>query len=311
MEKIERLIELLGTEQGPRVAAALVAHGKDSIPALIRCLSSKDREVRSSAAWTLGELKAQEAAEEIELLLDDPDSSVRWFALGALHKISSLPNSGSPAHFVERPTQEAPSDDELPKVPEDLAGAIYSEDSFTRAYALRELFERQPHHPLIRKTVDNLASKLSEDEAHTRSWAAFTLSTLGESAIPALSKAAIDPDPTTRMYAAWALGLSLCPQAVEPLLDAIEDSEMAVRAACTIALADLADGKAVGRLINALKDSHWLVREGAARALGAIGNRNVIPYLSELSTDPDERVRRSAAEAVTTLEKAKHGKRVA
>ncbi len=165
--------------------------------------------------------------------------------------------------------------------------------------------------PLVYGTIQVLTERLGGDDTPARSWAALSLRMLGESAIPALTEATTDPDPMTRMYAAWALGPSLCPQAMEPLLDSIEDPEMAVRAASTLALADLGDGRAVGRLMSALKDSHWLVRESAARALAAIGNRNVIPYLVGLLADDDERVRRAATEAVAFLEKAKPSTRAA
>src|SRR5947207_2934156 len=159
----------------------------------MRCLASSDREVRSSACWALGELQAKEAADCLEELLDDVDSSVRWFALGGLHKISRVHKSAAKA---PRPAEPEPQKLRTYSVPEDLDSALNSEDSFTRAYGLRTLFSRNPNHPLIHETISDLTERLGGQDTTARSWAALSLSMLGESAMPALAEAVADPDPS-------------------------------------------------------------------------------------------------------------------
>lgn len=316
MQSIESLIQLLGTKTGPKAAASIVAHGKEAIPHLIECLYSINKDTRSSAAWALGELQARESLKELERLMDDSDSDVRWFAQGAIHKINRPPKAKvysrpAPVRFAKPRQIDVPSRYKATKpqeiarqeLPDDVSEAIDSDDALTRALGLRLLFKKDPKHPYIRNTIGKLTNSLGSNNPRSRSWAAVTLSMMGEGAIDALSEALTDDNPTTRMYAAWALGLSLRPDAVAPLLDAIEDVEMAVRAATTVALGHLGDSRSVGRLIFALRDPHWLVREGAARALGTAGDRRAIEHLQLLLKDSDERCRRAAADAIANIDR--------
>lgn len=66
---------------------ALMRIGKPALPALIKALKEKDREVRSLAAYLLGNIKEKEAVPPLISLLKDTDLRVRWEAVRALGKI--------------------------------------------------------------------------------------------------------------------------------------------------------------------------------------------------------------------------------
>ncbi len=88
--------------------------------------------------------------------------------------------------------------------------------------------------------------------------------------------------------------------AVEPLLVALRNEDMAVRYRAAYALGDIGDRRAVEPLIAALKDAYGDVRRAAATALGKIGDlRAVEPLLAMFNNDrEDQYIRRACAEAL-------------
>ena len=89
--------------------------------------------------------------------------------------------------------------------------------------------------------------------------------------------------------------------AVPALIQALGDSNSAVRAVAAWALGDLGDPRAVPALIQALGDSDRDVRRAAAEALGAIGDPQAVPALIKALGDSDRAVRRAAAEALVKI----------
>jgi HEAT repeat protein len=77
-----------------------------------------------------------------------------------------------------------------------------------------------------------------------------------------------------------ALGKLGDPQAVPALIQALGDSDSAVRAAAAEALGAIGDPQAVPALIQALGDSDCDVRRAAAEALGKLGDPQAVPPLS-------------------------------
>jgi HEAT repeat protein len=127
----------------------------------------------------------------------------------------------------------------------------------------------------------------------------------GAPAVPALIQALGDSDSAVRAAAAWALGKLGDPQAVPALIKALGDwgdwwSED-VRAAAAWALGKLGDPQAVPALIQALGDSDSAVRRAAAEALGAIGDPQAVPALIQALGDRGSDVRRAAAEALGAI----------
>jgi HEAT repeat protein len=106
---------------------------------------------------------------------------------------------------------------------------------------------------------------------------------LGAPAVPPLIQALGDSDRAVRRAAAEALGAIGDPQAVPALIQALGDIATCCslvrqrrRWAAAWALGDLGDPQAVPALIQALGDSDRAVRRAAAWALGAIGDPQAV-----------------------------------
>jgi HEAT repeat protein len=72
----------------------------------------------------------------------------------------------------------------------------------------------------------------------------------------------------------------------------LKDEDPGVRGSAAEALGEIGDPRAVGPLINALKDKSlgvraWGVRVAATEALGKIGDPRAIEFLKELLTEKD------------------------
>jgi len=124
---------------------------------------------------------------------------------------------------------------------------------------------------------------------------------LGAPAVPALIQALGDSDSAVRRAAAEALGAIGDLQAVPALIQALGDwrSEN-VRCAAAEALGKLGDPQAVPAFIKALGDSDRAVRRAAAEALVKIGTPAVPAFIKALG-DSDRAVRRAAAEALGAI----------
>ncbi len=83
-----------------------------------------------------------------------------------------------------------------------------------------------------------------------------------------------DEDQKVRENAAKTLGLIKDPQAVEPLIDTLQDSEIFVRQSAAVALGEMKDFRAIGPLILALKDDIYVVRYSASEALKEITGKD-------------------------------------
>ena len=70
---------------------------------------------------------------------------------------------------------------------------------------------------------------------------------------------------------AWRL-FSVILEAVEPLIEALEDEEWRVRWTAALTLAEIGDGRAVEPLIKALGDDNDSVRENVKEALKQLGH---------------------------------------
>jgi HEAT repeat protein len=121
-----------------------------------------------------------------------------------------------------------------------------------------------------------------------------------------------------RREAAYALGETRSPVAIEPLLTALaRDKEAGVRGAAAVALGQIGDARAVTALSAALDrrvpgsgllkritrgttEENEFVRRAVAEALGRIGNRAAVPALIAALTNEraGDDVRREAARAL-------------
>lgn len=120
------------------------------------------------------------------------------------------------------------------------------------------------NHPSVILTLVNLL-RTSEDE-DLALMAASALSSLGNSAVDALADLLLDPE--TRLLATTALSQIRRPDIIEPLLNVVHDSQVAVRSTAIEALSSFHDARIPPILLEALKDDAAVVRKEAVTGLG-------------------------------------------
>jgi hypothetical protein len=94
-----------------------------------------------------------------------------------------------------------------------------------------------------------------------------------------------------RRRAANALGEFGDKSAVEPLIQALKQSDVQIRRAAAGALAKVGNAEAVEALIQSLKDTDKSVRSLSANALGKIGDSRAVEHLIQALIDTEEDVR--------------------
>ena len=108
-----------------------------------------------------------------------------------------------------------------------------------------------------------------------------------------------DPDPLMRADAARRLATLHDADAVNALLNALNDGEWRVRAAAGASLGALGDKRAVFPLCQRLEDKRGDVRRAAAEALAALGDPDAtVPLIMALDRERDSETSRLIARAL-------------
>jgi HEAT repeat protein len=240
-----------------------------SVESLVRRLAGADRNVRRSAAKSLGEL-GTDATLAIPALLKaavDVDATVREAAMGAL-------NSVDPAW---------PEKAEVRKACPDLLAALRSWSSDVKKAAMKLLSLIGP------SAVPDLAAVLLDGEDTVgKVYVMQLLERVGPkaaSAVPGLTQALDSQYVTVRTAAAKALANIGPPAgtAVPKLVVGLADTNAEARQAMATCLARVgpAAEPAAPALLPLLADREYKVREAAAEALAQIGPQ-AIPALIEI-----------------------------
>jgi len=108
-------------------------------------------------------------------------------------------------------------------------------------------------------------------------------------------------DASVRMNAVNALGEIAEPQAIEPLIATLKDTEAGVRLAAISALENFKDDRTIAPLLAALRDSVPDVRQQAAFALSKAKDKKVVNPLIASLNDSDANVKEAAAEALAKI----------
>ncbi len=127
------------------------------------------------------------------------------------------------------------------------------------------LSTRRPEDVLVRRYLVLVLGKLQEREA-----------------VPALQKAAGDPDSETRLYAVWALGRIGDRSALATVLESSNSEDAGARKMAAYVLGRLGDGRAIPRLEVLLEDPVADVRWNAAIALASLGDRSGLTVLRSI-----------------------------
>ena len=141
--------------------------------------------------------------------------------------------------------------------------------------------------------------------------AAIALASMGTPAVEPLTNALNDSNGSVRRNAAWAIGEltnmreTERAKAVAPLISLLGDADEWVRMAAVRALGEIKDRRATSGLIGALIDSSWKVRELAAWSLGEMKEKRAVESLGGLLLeDVQAEVRETAAWALGEIKSA-------
>jgi len=107
-------------------------------------------------------------------------------------------------------------------------------------------------------------------------------------------------DPQVRQYAAYLLGQTKNPQAIQPLIFALGDFDKSVREQATFALSTIGKS-AIQPLSDAMKEPKWETRYRAAEALGKIADEKAVRPLIQGLRDNRDHVRYMAAKGLREL----------
>ena len=105
-------------------------------------------------------------------------------------------------------------------------------------------------------------------------------------------------DADQKLHAAYRLGRSQSPLAIQKLARAMEDPDLALCKAATIALGETGQTEAIPFLLKQLDDRKSVVRQEAAAALGKLRSKSSIDHLLRALDDEEFQIR---ASAVTSL----------
>ena len=94
-------------------------------------------------------------------------------------------------------------------------------------------------------------------------------------------------DHNVRFEAASALGEVGDSRCIEPLIEALDDSER-VKEVAIRSLGKIGDQQAIPPLVEALQDQNWEIRSMAARSLGTIGDESAVePLINALEKESE------------------------
>ena len=209
---------------------------------LIELLDDSDSDVRSSAAYALGNIGSDKATNSLTKALEDSDWGVQFSAAYALGNIGS------------------------DKATDSLIKALDDSDSDVRSTAADALGKIGSD-----KATDSLIKALDDSDRNVRSTAAEALGKIGnDKATDSLINDLDHYDWGVGSRAANALGKIGSDKATSSLIKALEDSDWGVRSRAANALGKIGSDKATNSLINALDHSHRNVRSRAATSLKQI-----------------------------------------
>ncbi|MDT7043661.1 HEAT repeat domain-containing protein [Candidatus Nitronereus thalassa] len=208
---------------------------KDEIDIQIDLLHDSDWVVRREAVITLGEMADERCVEPLVRALRDGDWQVREAAVEAVAEV------GPPA--VDMLIQ-------------------YVRDWESRKYVLRALGKINDE-----RVLDPLISYLKSDEF--KDDATRALVELGKPAVPKLIEALSSQDDFVKKQAILALGDIQDPQAVDPLIAVLTDTDWLVRLTAASSLEKIGDLRGRAAIKPLMKDPDMVVRMRVERILAA------------------------------------------
>ena len=273
------LIKRLGDNRSDVRKAAALALGeigdRSALESLVKTLANRDPETRRAAAVALGMIGSDQAADPLCALLEDPNEPVQLAVVEALRRIGGLRGGAG---------LRAALDGGRKNVRESPAAALSS-----LQFAPASAEERAA----VAVLAGDFPAALRE----------------GAAAAGALLAALGSRNAQRRRQAAEALAALRPAAAVDPLLRALRDLDVAVREAAARALAEIGPA-ALDGLVGMLAHNDATAQRLAARSLGDIGDPRAVAALADaieqnrfIASDYPEplEVVRAAAAAVAAI----------
>jgi len=291
-----------------------------AVPAFGKALAHEKWEIRTFAAWALGEIGSPAKSFEAALreMLADREPKVQYRAAATLFKITGEAEKTLPIFLRalgdwDRNWQSWATEriGEMGSAAKDavpvLEKVLMGEEPWIRCKAAAALFKvtGEPG-----KSLPVFLRALDSKESSLREWAAERVGEIGpaaEDAVPALEKLLKGESYDGRVVAAEALGKigSAARVAVPTLENALRTDAEDIRCAAALALGKISPASqgTVLALMKTLKNQDRDVRTAAAKALGQIGllAGKAAPALERALEDKDWFVRQAAAEALKKI----------
>ncbi len=304
-----------------RSAMAVNRMGKVAAEALRAAIDDPDNNTRFWAILCLGHLRDKAYTKDLVGKLSDPETGVRIAALRAIREIGDPNVVGQLFEALSQPSEQVR--DLIYDILKDfgnhsipfLMESLSSEYWMGRALAARALSE------MGAEAIHPLTTALEGQDKERRFWAIKILGQMHEeSAHGEIRKFMSDPDSEIRMAAVQSLGsfqnpdsipllierfidpswvvrreacravMRFGPQAVQPLLQALNSGEEDVRYWALRAIGDIRPAGIFQQLVKLLKDRSWNIRKTTAEILGTFGE-NALIELTNLATEADYEVR--------------------
>lgn len=338
---VSMLTDIVKTKNGGascNTVSALRFIGRPAVPMLIETLSHSDLDLRSSAAFALGEMgrEADDAVPALIQALKDEDEDVRQEVESALQGIASdgisswsLPSClsavkrdkvlrkiatailRSRGKGVTEGLEEALIREAILQLPKAIDG-LNSPEGEEREQAADDLREMGAY---AKAALPALRSRLDDEDVYVRlSAAAALLAIHGDerATLAILSGALKHHDEEVRREAAWRLGNAgaAAKAAVPALREAFHDRVPRVRIVVVQALAQIdSEDHTVVTMLTSLLDEHApkLQRRRAVEILGSLGSRAkaALPVIERFRVvEGYDRVPHEATKALRQIERA-------
>jgi len=311
---INVLIELLGNANWlirKEAAAALVAIGRLSVPALKEAFSSGNKDIRFWTVKILSQLLGNEASDSFKKLLKSDKKDLRYYAVTALGELKSedsietiIKALGDESWLVRAQAAEI-LEQKGKAIIKHLKAAYPNGNSDVKYWSIKVIAKIQKDDAL-----DYLQKILETDDTEIKFWVIDALSQMSfKNAAPIFVKLFEDPSWLVRKYVAstiekfghkatnylagllnensneniryWAVQIisKADDNNFQKLLDVLDDPNGKEKVFIIQTLRETRNKSALKHLFQLLNDEKWIVRREAAQTLIEFGADIVIPYI--------------------------------
>ena len=288
------------SRQGAAVTLGLL-RSVESIDALDAALGDTDHNVRKCAAEALAKIydpKSSQCGQVVELLLtalQDEDWYVRRWTAAALREVKTRAVVNAlidrVADEVEHMVVRTTSADSL--------GFLGSPNAVPSLVCFMNLPDHQGYEHAktsAAEALGKIAIELKKNEVENKG----LISDILDEVIASLRAG----DDTHHWKVFQTLAPLKDPKLTPYLLLYISDEHDNCREICAFALGEMGDTQALQPLIERLQDDYWVVQKNAAEALGKIGDKNAIePLKKYISQCENVQCREAAVAALNLLQK--------